>query len=84
MDEIRSLHQKLDNMTQTIQSLGEKVDSITVSQGIRDETMRKSANSINVIIRLLAVCIIKKHIKYFITFGKIEVSFTVNSVNHLQ
>lgn len=58
IDEIRSLNQKLDVMTEKLNSLDQKISNIATSQQIRDETMRKSANSITVIIRLLAVCII--------------------------
>jgi len=54
IDEIRSLNQRLDAMTKTLCTLDQKIDNITISQRIGDETMRKSANSITIIIRLLA------------------------------
>ncbi|XP_026804864.1 5'-AMP-activated serine/threonine-protein kinase catalytic subunit alpha-like [Rhopalosiphum maidis] len=54
MDEIRSLNQRLDAMTKTLSTLDQKIDNIAISQRIGDETMRKSANSITIIIRLLA------------------------------
>ncbi|XP_025203779.1 myb-like protein D [Melanaphis sacchari] len=47
MNEIRSLRQLLEATNQ-------KIDNIAISERIRDETVRKSANSITVIIRLLA------------------------------
>jgi len=53
-DEIRSLNQRLDAITNTLCSLDQKIDNIAISQRIGDETMRKSANSITIIIRLLA------------------------------
>ncbi|CAH1720834.1 uncharacterized protein LOC114125837 [Aphis gossypii] len=54
IDEIRSLNQKLDVMTEKLNSLDQKISNIATLQQTRDETMRKSANSITVIIRLLA------------------------------
>jgi len=70
MDEIRSLNQRLDSMTKTLSTLDQKIDNIAISQRIGDETMRKSANSITIIIRLLAVCII---FYYKIVFAIINV-----------
>jgi len=58
VDEIRSLNQKLDIITKKLNSLDQKITNIAASQLIGDETIRKSANSITVIIRFLAVCII--------------------------
>jgi len=57
MDEIRSLHLKLDCVTKTLSSLDKKVNDIIELQQIGGETVRKSANSINIVIRFLAVCI---------------------------
>lgn len=54
IDEIRSLNQKLNVMTEKLDSLDQKISNINSSQQIRDETMRKSANSITIILRLLA------------------------------
>lgn len=58
IDVIRSLNQKLDVMTEKLNSLDQKISNIDTSQKVGNETMRKAANSITVIIRLLAVCII--------------------------
>jgi len=58
IDEIRSLNKKLNVITEKLDSLDQKISNIDSSQQIRDETMRKSANSITIILRLLAVCII--------------------------
>ncbi|XP_060862911.1 5'-AMP-activated serine/threonine-protein kinase catalytic subunit alpha-like isoform X2 [Metopolophium dirhodum] len=54
MDEVRSLHLKLDCVTETLSSLDKKINEINESQQIGAETVRKSANSINIIIRFLA------------------------------
>ncbi|XP_001947691.2 protein PF14_0175 [Acyrthosiphon pisum] len=54
MDEVRSLHLKLDSVTKTLSTLDKKINDITESQQIGGETVRKSANSINIIIRFLA------------------------------
>jgi len=57
MDEVRSLHLKLDCMTRTLGSLDRKIDKLTESQQFGGETVRKSANSVNIIIKFLTVCI---------------------------
>ncbi|CAI6344619.1 unnamed protein product [Macrosiphum euphorbiae] len=54
MDEIRSLHLKVDHVTNTLGSLDKKINDIAALQQIGGETVRKSANSINIIIRFLA------------------------------
>ncbi|KAL5243214.1 hypothetical protein ACI65C_010624 [Semiaphis heraclei] len=53
MDEVRSLQLKLDCMTKTLGSLDNKVKELTESQQFCGETVRESANSVNIIIKFL-------------------------------
>lgn len=57
MDEVRSLQLKLDFMTKTLGSLDKKVNKLTESQQFGGETVCKSDNSVNIIIKFLTVCI---------------------------
>lgn len=57
MNEVQSLQIVLGGMSQKLDSLEKKINEITESQQTGGETVQKSANSSNIIIKFLAVCI---------------------------
>lgn len=52
----------MEKMQETLNDMKKHLERIAFKQRIDGETIRKSANSVNVIVRLLAVCINRQYL----------------------